>query len=44
MRSRKRVVHQHGNFGPNEDDCKSVKDIINYITPKLKRKLDYSSK
>ena len=30
------------NFGPNEDDCKSVKDIINYITPKLKRKLDYS--
>jgi CDP-glucose 4,6-dehydratase len=30
------------NFGPNEDDCKSVKDIINYITPKLKSRLDYS--
>ncbi len=30
------------NFGPNDDDCRSVEEVISYIVPKLKEKLIFS--
>lgn len=32
---------QGWNFGPNDDDCRSVEEVISYLVPKLKEKLSY---